>query len=1173
MKRFRLSFALIGALSALALVLILGGLPLAQAGVDQDTPPTQTALAPTLIATGGPTPTIVGDSRRQSYVWVSREPATIVPYDDDVVTEFPDGTTLIYINIWIGNEPQPADYQIETRNGFGALQAPRLEGRYDPAWGIITVPWTPGSGSIPRAGNDYLTTLYVLKNIAGTVLRIPYQDRWRIGSNLRFNQSSYSDAGPASLEVIDDGRNQNPNTQETISVRVWSDGGDTTGFSLTLKESSPNSGRFVTGAAVGLPNLSFCSEAGCSDPAATKLAVNPNGDRIHASYKTASNLDLTAQADWFSSGGGGSTPRPPTPTGPPTATPTRTPTLPGGAVAVTMTPVPTTLAPGVYVPRVGYIRGVRNRSGLPPINLPDFNPDMSVGYYDASTEPVWIGFIQFDYTWPANAQLVNADLAITGSRNFNTELKGSTGQWRVDVINMGDKIIDYTMVFTDVAGADTLATLSPILQPDMLQPQVTNRLFFSAEARQAVQSQLESQRRVVFRISGPSSVSFREQNIFSWATGWAGSAPSSEPGPQLRLNYIVQPPTGTAPPTGAASVTFTATATASRTVTPAPPTTTRTPSMTHTSTASATAPPSTLTPSPPPAATATPTETPRPSATASVSPTPTPVLPSFLVTGLVEDCARNRLTNARVSIFQTTYSALTQEGIYVMPSVSLSDGVYTFLAVKGDLVAVRQATLGAGQGQYVINFTDDFCLRPTGPSASATASPTATSTVTSVPPTLTPTFAPTVTETATAQATETQESPKTPSVTATPVAPAATATATAPPTASPTPQSPTATVSPTQTWTPSATPSFTLSPTRTVTPSLTATASSTVTPSLTATPPPTVTLTASATATASPTATLTPTVTATPTATVTATATASPTPTITPTRVTNVYLDKPVYATYSDLVRVTVFDLARYASSFQTSFSAPIEIYSDASAARIRLNLYRDDTVPGQYIPDRNSLVGFCEECNETDVINVQLKVRPGSVIRAEYRGLDGTLYTTTARWQLNSLPTVTVTPTQTLPPTLTATPPATRTPTGTPHPPTQTATATEPPPSTATLTPTVEPTSVESPTPTTTVTPSQTLALSRTPTPTPSPTRVTASPTWTATASVPVPPTGTPTLTTPTPLSYRVYLPLIAGGQQSLVVSSPSSAVIRPAGNRLADIVAEVRRLWMALHSLSARK
>ncbi|MCW5849820.1 MAG: hypothetical protein KIT87_07030 [Anaerolineae bacterium] len=1159
MKRFRLSFVLIGALSALALVLTLGGLPLAQAGVDQDTPPTQTALAPTLIATGGPTPTIVGDSRRQSYVWVSREPAAIVPYDDDVVTEFPDGTTLLYINIWIGNESQPVDYQIETRNGFGALQSPRLEGRYDPAWGVITVPWTPGSGSIPRAGNDYLTTLYVLKNIAGTILRIPYQDRWRIGSNLRFNQSSYSDAGPASLEVIDDGRNQNPNTQETISVRVWSDGGDATGFSLTLKESSPNSGRFVTGAAVGLPNLSFCSEAGCSDAAATKLAVNPNGDRIHASYKTASNLDLTAQADWTPSGGGGSTPRPPTPTGPPTATPTRTPTLPGGAVAVTLTPVPTPLAPGVFVPRVGYIRGVRNRSGLPPINFPDFNPDMSVGYYDASTEPVWLGFIQFDYTWPANAQLVNADLAITGSRNFNTALKGDTGQWRVDVINMGDKIIDYTMVFTDVAGADTLATLSPILAPDMLQPQVTNRLFFSQEARQAVQSQLESQRRVVFRVSGPASVSFREQNIFSWATGWSGSAPSSEAGPQLRLNYIVQPPTGTATATSAASLTATTTATASRTWTPPPPTTTRTPSATYTSTASATAPPSTPTPTPPPSVTATLTAPPLPSATASVSPTPTVALPTFLVTGLVEDCGRTRLTNARISIFQTAYSALTQEGIYVMPSVSLPDGVYTLLAVRGDLAAIRQATLGAGQAQYVVNFTDDFCLRSAGPAASATASPTATLTVTSLPPTLTPTFEPTVTETA--PATETVEAPKTPTLTATPAALAATATATAPPTASPTPQPPTATSPPTQTWTPSATPSATPRATRTVTPSLTVTPTSTLTP------------TASATATASPTATFTPTATVTPTATLTATATrtatatASPTPTITPTRVTNVYLDKTVYATYNDQVRVTVFDLARYASSFQTSFSAPIEIYSDASAARIRLNLYRDDTVTGQYIPDRNSLVGFCEECNETDVVNVQLKVRSGSIIRAEYKSLDGTLYTTTARWQFNPLPTETVTPTLTPPPTSTATRTVTPTPTETPHPPTLTATATEPPPSTATLTPTVEPTRDAPPTPTATLTPSRTLTA------TPSPTHAAASPTWTVTASVTAPLTATPTLTPPALLPYRVYLPLVAGGQQGPFTGAPRPAAVRTDVNRLADAVTEVRRLWMALNSLFARK
>ncbi len=1133
-KRFPLSFLLIGALSALALALTLGGLPLAQAGPDQDNPPTQTALAPTLIATGGPTPTEVGDGRPQRFVWVSRQPATTVPYNDDSVTEFPDGTTLIYINVWVRNEPLPVDYQIETYNGFGALQSPRLEGRYDPAWGIITIPWTPGSGSIPRAGNDYVTKLILLKNIAGTIVRIPYQVTWRMGSNMRFNQSSYNGEGPASLEVIDDGRNQNPNSQETVTVRVWSDNGDPTGFTITLKESSPNSGRFVTGASVGQPNLSFCTDASCSDAASTRLAVNPNGDRVRASYRTASNLDLTAQADWVPTGGGGGTPRPPTPTGPPTATPTRTPTLPGGAIAVTLTPVPTTLAPGVYVPRVGYIRGVRNRSGLPPINFPDFNPDMSVGYYDASTEPVWVGFIQFDYTWPTNAQLVNADLTITGSRGFNPELKGDTGQWRVDVISMGDKVIDYTMVFTDIAGADTLATLSPVLTPDMLQPQVANRLFFGPEARQAVQSQLESQRRVVFRITGPASVSFREQNIFSWATGWAGAAPSSEPGPQLRLNYLVQLPTGTATATSAASATATPSLTASRTATPPPATSTRTPSVTASPTASATAPPIPATPTPSPAP---------PTLTLSPSPTATPALPSFVVTGLVEDCARTRLTNARVSILQTGYSALTQEGIYVMPSVSLPDAVYTLLAVKGDLVAARQATLSPGQEQFVVNFTDEFCLR-----SAASATPTATGRPPTLTPSLTATPLPALTETPTPEPTETPASPKTPSVTPTPEPPDATETAAPSPSAS-------ATAPP-----PTTTPSVTASATRTASPS------ATVTPSASPTLTPTATATASATPTLTPTATASPTATLTPTPTLTATATASPTPTITPTRVTNVYLDKAVYATYADRVRITVFDLGRSASSPNTAYSAPIEVYSDASAARIRLNLYRDDTVPGQYIPDINSLVGFCEECNETDVVNLQLKVRSGSIIRVDYRSLDGTLYTATARWQLNPLPTVTLTPTMTLTPTASATRTVTRTPTATEPPPTLTAAPTltptlTPAPATVTPTPSASPTATPS-APAATATPTGTAAFAPpTPTPTAQPISVTASPTATGTPSGPV------------ALTRKVYLPLIIGGDSPSAPRGQPAADRRPGLDRLADALSGARRLWMALNSLSPRK
>ena len=1122
----------IGAFSALALMLTLGGLPSAQAGVDQDVPPTQTALTATVVASGGATPTVVGDGRRQSYVWVSSRPATTVPFDDDLVTEFPDGTTLIYINIWIGNEPLPVDYHIETRNGFGALQSPRIEGSYDPATGIITVPWSPASGSIPRAGNDYITTLYVLKNIAGTILRIPYQDKWRIGSNLRFNQAGYSGVGPASLEVIDDGRNQNPNSQETVSVRVWSDTGDPTGFTLTLKESSPNSGRFTTGGASGMPNLSFCTDAGCSDGSATRLAVNPNGDRVHASYTTASNLSLSAQADWTPSGGGGGTPQVPTATGLPTLTPTRTPTLPVGAATVTLTPVPTVLAPGVYVPRVGYIRGVRNRSGLPPINFPDFNPDMSVGYYDASSEPVWLGFIRFDYTLPNRAQVVNADLAITGSRGFNPELKGDTGQWRVDIIDMGSKVIDYTMVFTDIAGADTLATLSPILTPDMLQPTMTNRLFFSPEARLAMQSQLESKGYVVFRISGPASVSFREQNIFSWATGWSGNAPSTEPGPQLRLNYIIPLSTGTATATSAVSATGTPSATATRTATAPPPlTATRTASPTLTPTPSATAPPA------------------EPGPTASATPTVTPALPSFILSGFVEDCAGNHLTDARVSILQTGYSALTQEGgVYVMPSVSLPIGLYTLVAVKGDLVAARLATLGAGQPQYVVNFTADFCLR----SGAALVTPT----VTSPPPTLTPTRPPTVTATPTEAPTEA------PTPTATPTEePGATPTATDEPSVLPT-EAATPTLTP-----PPPTATATRTATRTATPSP---RPPTATPSASPTAPTTSTATTTPTETASPTATTTATQTASPTATTTPTRTASPTPTVTPTRVSGVYMDKAVYATYADQVRVTVFDPARYASPPSTSFNAPIEIYSDASGARIRLNLYRDDTVPGQYIPDRNSLVGFCEECNETDVIAAQLKVRNGSLIKAEYRALDGTLYTATARWQLNPFPTQTLTPTPSLTPTVTTTRTPSRTPTATPVPPTATATATEPP-ATETPTPTDTPPPTDTPTPTPSAppvspTPSRTATLNV------PPPAATATPTRTGTAAPPTP-TPTPTLSEAEGLPYHLYLPLIAGGEASASAGARAGSAAPPGVGLLTDALAGVRRLWMALHSLTPRK
>ncbi len=953
--------AVCAAFTGALLALLLSGLPGVQANPFDVTPATQTPVGPTVAATGPlPTRVVIGGTDR--FIWVSAAP--LGPYKEN--QEFPDGTTTIYVNLWYIPDIGPIDYRVETYNNFGSLQTPRIEGRWRPEDGLISIPWSPATGSIPAVASPYTTRLSL--KVAGTWTRIQ-EESWEIGTTLRLDSSVYVGAQTAVIEVLDRAANTSQGLDE---VTVTAKSGLTPGgVTVRLQETTGSSGRFRTKGTGGYPHLAFCT----SDCAPGQLPVNNLGDRITIQYTTVGGTALQAQADWRPEGSGGGTPGATTPVGPPTATPTPTPTLPSGAVTVVVTPASTTLAPGVVAAPVGYVTGPRNSV----VYLSDQATDIFVGYRDIAS-PVFVGFVQFNPTLPPNARLVNADLTLMGRTKF---LLSDGGQWHVDLVDMGSKAINYTTTFSDVFAAATLTELSPTLQRADLGDGTPNKFFFSAAGVAAVQDSIQAQGRVVFRISGPTEAAFSDSNLFGWAVGTAGTPATI---PQLRLNYVIQAPTPTATRTAAQSATPTGTS--------PPP---------STGTATATAPPGTATP------------------------TRTPSGP-LTIQGVVQDCAGTALGGARVSIVGTEYADDTNsQGGYILgPLTALSEGTYTLLAEKGTLSAARDAYLRPTDGQITVNFTGLFCLRP-APAATLTATATAPSVAT------------------------------------------ATTTATEPP------------------------------------------------PTVTSTLPPTSTPTRTASATASPSPTVTPTFTATATA----------TPTSTPTLGVGVSFDKPFYVGLGDLARVSVFDLQRVEGPGTPALTVNVQVYSEISFRRIRLNLYRDPNTVGRFIPDVSSVIGFCDECNETDTTNLKLKVVPNTRLVVEYTGADGVLYRSEARWYATPPPTDTPIPTL----TPTRTPTATRTATLTP-----TATATPlPPTATATLTPTDTPSPTATPTATETVGPA-------------------ATSTATATLTLTPPPaTATPTATAPLPRT-TLYLPYIVAGCRNVCQAAGMNAPVLRGPDGLGD-------------------
>ena len=378
MKKYTTLWAV--ALAACAiLILALGDSVGAAFSPNDVTPATSTPVNPTIVATGGPTPTLDAHQSQGPFIWVSSQPLGAAQ------TQFPEGTSLVYVNIWFTMD---AAYRIETFNDFGGGQAPRLEGQYQAAWGIVSLPWQSATGPVPAVAGPFHTRLsYQLASPFGAWAR--YGDaEWDIGANVKFDNPTYYGYGansPARLEVFDKSANLNSSAQDTVTLHVWSENGTPSGVDIRLRETGFATGRFQTGfVSQGFPDLTFCNQPDCSNGTTATLYVGANGDTIHAEY---ASLGLEATALWRP----GSNPGTPAATAPPSAatpTPTPTATFPANAQTLAVTPA---------AAKMGYVTGPRN--GTTRVASEDPNIYIFAGY-NGSDAPVFLGVTEFAPTCP-----------------------------------------------------------------------------------------------------------------------------------------------------------------------------------------------------------------------------------------------------------------------------------------------------------------------------------------------------------------------------------------------------------------------------------------------------------------------------------------------------------------------------------------------------------------------------------------------------------------------------------------------------------------------------------------------------------------------------------------------------------------------------------------------------
>jgi len=795
--------ALVAAVAALALLLVLGGMPLALAGVDTAQEATATAVFPTIVGTA-PTPVPTNPLGDQNFLWVSTTPgAPYRPSDPDNPIEFEEGTTNLYFNFYQTAQFSQYRYSIEVHNQFGGAVGPRLEGDYRPDQGPVTVAWSPISGSLPSVASPYRTRITFF--LPGSNIYFDYF--WAIGSTLRLDRPVYSGAEVAIVEVLDRGANTNSNALDAITsvvARSQTQGDQAT---LHLQETSFASGRFRTKGNAQFPHLAFCpSNTNCADG---QLQVNPDGDHIVVTYVTTSGVSLRKEADWQPQGAATPGPgTPSTPVSPPTITPTVTPTFPSEAREALLTPVITSMpVPGataevVVGARAGYTLG-------PTCNPPgciyvgsttiggNTSSDMQVGFRDGSY-PQFMGFIEFSVptSIPPGAHLVNADLKLTGTANSNLVslyLK-SEGEWLVDLVDLGTTPVDLSLTYGELFAAPALGQLSPALTPGHLGVNKANRLFFDAATVAALEGQINAYRRAVFRVTGPSYPPVNEDaNSFFWSLVGAAA-------PVLRLNYLDPLPTASTP-----TATLTPTATATATPDDATPVASATFGASPTASPTAT-PTATFTAT----ATATPTQTP--------TPTPPPVSPRWSQPYYVGEETVARLevydpdtldmsvtveiysdTPPANSLYVTLYRTDPNDPVFKSESEAgavrfCTDCPASSSTVGYRLKVVPEATLyvkyvrlpvcGPCQAQarwYAVAPTATPTETPT-PTVSPTSTPTPTVTPSpTATPTTTPTIAATPTATATASPSPSVTMSVTPSTPAPPtVTPTATATATAP---------------------------------------------------------------------------------------------------------------------------------------------------------------------------------------------------------------------------------------------------------------------------------------------------------------------------------------------------------------------------------------------------------
>lgn len=480
--------------------------------------------------------------------------------------------------------PETFTVNVEIRNFFGGVQfdsGPLTLARGQ--W--YSVEWSVGGDQVIPS-SAYTTDLNHLDaSRPGRVAQV----EWIVGVDVFFDREVYNGDQEAVITVVDAGADAG-----SVSVHVWSESGDPTGFSLLLGRVAQ--GRFSSRESG--TNLRFCDSQSClaSDPAARILRVD-HGDRIFVRYDRGGELSppFTDEATWYRAGFTPTPTWPPSPTpGPPTNTPTPGPSPTPTPMTPTVTPTPTefpwaTVVPVTAVPGQFDVGSVA--SADPDGNLLGASRVWS-GSYQGGYNKLH-GAFHFDLSAiPPGAEIVQAWLEVIGQDD--RYLKPETGGiWALKIL---DGSADGTWSErwpTYRTLVETPATVVPAgtpMGPEDLGPEVVNRFVFSPAARRYLEARIAASGQVALRLDMEPLVD--EMKGFQWYSGNLHGDEAKRP--VLHLVYRVFGPTWTPSPTPEVTNTPTPSATPTASTTP---TATQTPTATSTPTSTATP---TLTPTPTP---------------------------------------------------------------------------------------------------------------------------------------------------------------------------------------------------------------------------------------------------------------------------------------------------------------------------------------------------------------------------------------------------------------------------------------------------------------------------------------------------------------------------------------------------------------------------------------------